>query len=412
MAHLGRKRYFLGRQPILDQNQEIVGYELLFRAADHEAAEFIDHDVATASVISNALAGFGFRDVLGDKLGFINVNLELFYSELLEILPTDQTVLELLELIELDDRVMERCLELKEKGFKLALDDHLYSPEFAGMYRIIDIVKLDILEIPPGDLQRIATSLREFPVRLLAEKVETADQYETCLAMGFDLFQGYFFERPEVLKRQCLETSQLDMLRLLDSLTKEVEIDDIEHIFRQSTTLSYHLLTLVNSVNIGLREKIRSLRHAITILGVDKLRRWVQLALFATADSRGVNNPLLEMAAVRGRFMEYLIMERHRLPRGSDLVESAFMTGIFSLLDILFETSMEAIVAGLSLSDDVADALLKREGEMGALLSLAETLEQANFGEVQDLLEACGITIDEMMDAQLSAYNWRASVTA
>lgn len=402
----------MGRQPILDCNQEIVGYELLFRATDHESADFIDHDVATASVITSALGGFGFRELLGDKLGFININLELFYSELLEVLPSDQTVLELLEFIELDDRARERCLELKEKGFKLSLDDHLYSPEFAKMYRIIDIVKLDILEIPPEELRRVIISLREFPVRLLAEKVETADQYDTCLVLGFELFQGYFFERPEVLKRKCLDTSQLEMLQLLDSLTKEVNIDTIEEIFRQSSTLAFHLLTLVNSVNTGLREKIRSLRHAITILGIDKLRRWVQLALFATADRRGVNNPLLEMAAVRGRFMECLIMERHQLPRGADLVEAAFMTGIFSLLDVLFESSMEAIVSGLSLSDDISDALLKREGELGMLLSLAETLEQTNFGEVEELLDVSGFTIEEMTDAQLSAYNWRAGITS
>ncbi len=404
----GRKRYFLGRQPILDRNQEIIGYELLFRAADHETANFTDHDVATASVITSALGGFGFRELLGDKLGFININQELFYSDLLEVLPTDQTVLELLELIELDDRVRERCLELKGMGFQLSLDDHLYAPEFSDMYRIIDIVKLDILEIPTEELQPVINSLREFPLRLLAEKVETADQYKTCLAMGFDLFQGYFFERPEVLKRKCLETSQLEMLQLLDSLTKEADIDKIEEIFRQSTTLAFHLLTLVNSVNIGLREKIRSLRHAITILGTEKLRRWVQLALFATADNRGIKNPLLEMAAVRGRFMECLIMERHQLPRGADLVEAAFMAGIFSLLDILFETSMEAIVSGLSLSDNISDALLKREGELGMLLSLAEMLEQTNFGEVEELLDVSGITIEVMIDAQLSAYNWRA----
>lgn len=406
-SKLGTKRYFLGRQPILNVNREIIGYELLFRATDTATADVIDHDAATASVISNALAGFGFREVLGDKIGFINVNLEIFYSDLLEILPTDQTVLELLELMHLDDRVRERCLELKAKGFRLSLDDHSYAPEFAEMYRIVDIIKLDILEIPPEDLQGIVSALKQYPLQLLAEKVETEGQFEACLAMGFDLFQGYFFERPEVMKRNCLESSQLEMLKLLNSLTNETEIGEIEDIFRQSTTLSFHLLTLVNSVNTGLREKIRSLRHAITILGINKLRHWVQLALYATADSRGVNNPLLEMAAVRGRMMENLVMHRQGL---CDMVEAAFMTGIFSLLDILFDASMDTIVKGLSLSEDISGALLNRDGKLGQLLSLAETIEQTNFGGVEELLEISGITVDELFDAQMAAFNWKQSV--
>jgi EAL and modified HD-GYP domain-containing signal transduction protein len=223
--------------------------------------------------------------------------------------------------------------------------------------------------------------------------------------MGFNLFQGYFFERPEVMKRNCLDAPKLEMLKLLDSLTDDAEIGNLEEIFRQSPTLSYHLLTLVNSVNTGLRQKIRSLRHAITILGIDSLRRWVQLALYATADSRGINNPLLEMAAVRGRLMETLVMRRRGL---CDMVEAAFMAGIFSLLDVLFDVPMEDIVSGLSLSEEIASALLMRHGDLGLLLSLAETLEQANFGAVESLLAVSGITIEELFDAQLDAYNWKS----
>ena len=405
-------KFFLGRQPILDSQQEIVGYELLFRSTERNVSEYESQDQASMSVIASALAGFGFREVLGDKLGFINVTEEVLLSDMVEILPHEQTILELLESVRLSGVVRERCRDLKSKSFRIALDDHIYAPEHEGLYCFVDVVKIDILETPRELLPEIVTALRRFPVKLLAERVETVGQFQDCLELGFDLFQGYFFARPVVLNRKGLEPSQIVMLRLLSCLRDEAELDEIQDVFRNAPELSYNLLKLVNSVHIGLREKIKSLRHAIMILGLDKLRRWVQLAAFASSDSRGINNPLLEMAAVRGRLMEYLIMERYGLRRGSDPVEAAFMTGILSLMDTLFETSLEEILKELHLSDEVVSALLYRQGELGTLLALAETLEQANFGEVQELVEKTDIPLAMLLAAQLDAFNWRASVMA
>jgi len=407
-----QNKFFLGRQPVLDLQQEIVGYELLFRSTERNVSEYESQDQASMSVIASALAGFGFRQVLGDKLGFINITEEVLLSDMVEILPNEQTILELLESVRLSGAVRERCRELKAKGFRIALDDHIYAPENEELYRFVDIVKIDILETPGEMLPDIVSALRHFPIKLLAERVETVGQFQDCLELGFNLFQGYFFARPVVLNRKGLEPSHVVMLRLLSCLRDEADLDEIQDIFRTAPELSYNLLKLVNSVHIGLREKIRNLRHAIMILGLDKLRRWVQLAAFASSDSRGINNPLLEMAAVRGRLMEYLIMERYGLPRGSDPVEAAFMTGILSLMDTLFETSLEDILKELHLSDEVVSALLCREGELGTLLALAETLEQANFGEVQELVERTDIPLAMLLAAQLDAFNWRASVMA
>lgn len=406
--------YFMARQPILNRRREIVGYELLFRSTSRNAATIVSHDIASASVISNVLAGFGFAEVLGDKIGFINVNQPLFFSELLEILPHNQTVLELLEFVTLDERAMERCLKLKKMGFRLSLDDHFYMSELEEFYKIVDIVKLDILQIPPDELAGMVTRLLRTPVQLVAEKVETADQFEACQKMGFHLFQGFFFQRPEMLQRDCLEPAELEMLQLLERLRHNPETNEIEDIFRRSPSLAFHLLKLVNSVNIGLRQKINSLRHAITLIGLDKLRHWVHLALFATADNqnRGLNNPLLEMAAVRGRLMEHLVMQRQSVPRGYELAEAAFMTGIFSLFDVLFEVSMEVIIEGLNLTGEITRALLRRGGDLGQLLALAEMVEQANFGEVERLLIAVDISVEELVDAQMEAFNWRGMMAA
>ena len=261
------ENFFLGRQPILNRRQEIIGYELLFRATTVNRAEFDSHSQACNNVITNALTTFGLQEVLGGKFGFINVYLGLFLSELLELLPIGQSVLELLETIKLDDHVAERCRELKKLGFKLALDDHVYKPEYHDFYTIVDYVKIDILDTGAEELPEIVRKLSQWPVKLVAEKVETFEQFETCAGLGFDYFQGYFFARPVVLNKKRLDVSGRAMLMLLQQLTQYAPLEEIEQTFKENPSLSYNLLRLVNSVAIGMREKIKTIRHAILMLG-------------------------------------------------------------------------------------------------------------------------------------------------
>jgi len=404
------EKFFLGRQPILDRTQEIVGYELLFRAADIDHAEFETYTHAVTSVISRALASFGIHEVLGEKFGFINIHLDLLLSEMLELLPIGQTVLELLEIIQLDDQVIKRCRELKEIGFTLALDDHEFSPANVEIYSVVDIIKIDILTTGMDALPEMIRQLRNFPVKILAEKVETVEQFQICHDLGIDLFQGYFFARPVVLNRRKIDVSGLAMLKLLQQLTEEATVDQIEQTFKENPSLSYNLLRLVNSVAMGMREKIKTLRHAITMLGINQLRRWTQLSLFSGHDSRGLNHPLLEMAAVRGRLMENMVRQVTGRSQSDELAEAAFMVGILSLLDVLFETPMEEILSSLNLDEKVSTALLERKGDLGKMLMLAEKLEVTDFAAVKVLLKECGVTLDQLLTAQLEAFNWRSSI--
>ncbi|MDK9717905.1 MAG: HDOD domain-containing protein [Trichlorobacter sp.] len=411
MAMEPELKFFIGRQPILDVKQQIFGYELLFRAASHHTtAQFESQAQASASVISSALSDFGLQDVLGDKFGFLNITAGVLHSEMLELLPIEQSVLEILETIELDDNVRLRCSELKAMGFKIALDDHIYAPEHSAFYKMVDIIKVDIMATDPLELPGIAANLRKYPVQLLAERVETIEVFEQCLKCGFELFQGYFFERPVIIGQKRIDPSGIAMMKLLQQLNEDWDINEVEDTFRENPSLTFNLLKLVNSVMIGLREKIKNIRHAIMILGINHLRRWVQLALFAGKDDRGLNSPLLEMAAVRGRLMELLIMQRTGQSRTSDLVETAFLTGILSLLDALYETPMEHVVESLNLSEDMADALLRREGQLGQFLELAEKLEKTDFVAVQELLNTLSISLDQLLAAQLDAFNWRNSI--
>lgn len=404
------EKFFLGRQPILDRNQEIVGYELLFRSADMDHAVFESYSHACSSVITHALSSFGMNEVLGGKFGFINVPLGLLLSELLELLPIGQTVLELLEMIKLDAQVLERCRELKEMGFLLALDDHEFDEANNEIYYVVDIIKIDILLTGMDRLPEVVKQLRTYPVKLLAEKVETVEQFKICYDLGFELFQGYFFARPVVLNRRNIDVSGLALLKLLQQLTIGASIDLIEITFKENPSLSYSLLRLVNSVAIGTREKIKTLRHAILQIGIKPLRRWTQLSLFAVHDARSMNNPLLEMAAVRGRLMEIMLKQMAGRNATDEEAEAAFMVGILSLLDVLFETPMEEIIASMNLDDDVTSALLRREGQLGNLLVLSEKLEVTDFDAVTVLLGRCGVTLDQLLTAQLEAFNWRSVI--
>ncbi|GFO68985.1 cyclic diguanylate phosphodiesterase [Geomonas limicola] len=406
------EKFFLGRQPILNKAQQIVGFELLFRSAESlAAANFRDTHAASASVIVNALSDFGFQDVLGRHKGFFNVTREMLMSDAVELLPKDQVVIELLETILLDTEVVARCRDLKAQGFTLALDDHVYSPDFATIYHIVDIVKLDVLGVEREEIARCVDGLRAWPLVLLAEKVESAEQYGICAQLGFDLFQGYYFARPVVLKQNRLDVGKLTMLQLMQQVMAESDLAEIEETFKKNPGLTFNLLRLVNSVAIGLRVRIKTLRHALMVLGREQLKRWITLALYATSDSGGAQSPLLEIAAMRGKLLEVLV-QAGAAGEVQEVADRAFMAGILSLIDVLFEVSMSELVTKLNLVDDVRDALLARTGPLGELLLLAEKLEQADFPAVNRHMEQCGISLDQLLAAQLETITWSDRLNA
>lgn len=396
----------------MNRAQQIVGFELLFRSAESLlAASFLDTHAASASVIVNALSDFGFQDVLGRNQGFFNVSYDMLMSDAVELLPKEQVVIELLESIMADQEVVARCRTLKSLGFKLALDDHIYSPSFHEIYHMVDIVKLDVLEIPPGELAGMVGKLRAWPLTLLAEKVESAEQYAACSELGFDLFQGYYFARPVVLRQNKVDVAKLTMLQLMEQVMAETEISEIEETFKQNPGLTYNLLRLVNSVAIGLRVRIKTLRHALMVLGLEQLKRWITLALYANNDSSGAQSPLLQIAAMRGKLMELLVQSLPN-PGGRELSDRAFMAGILSLIDVLFEVSMVELVEKLNLVDDVRAALLDRSGVLGRLLLLAGKLEQADFAGVNEHLGECGLTLDQLLAAQVETIAWSDRLSA
>jgi c-di-GMP-related signal transduction protein len=403
-------KLFLGRQPILDRQQNLIAYEILFRSADVATANVSDVSQASASVILDSLSSFGLDDVIGRQRGFFNVHRDMLMSDALELLPKDKVVLELLETITPDAEVAARCYDLKTRGFSLALDDHTYDPDYELLYPSMDIVKVDILATGMERLPADLAALRRWPMRMLAEKVESQEVFKACFDLGFDFFQGYYFARPTVLNRRRVDLSGLTLIKLLNQVIAEAEVEEIENTFRQNPDMAYTLLRLVNSVALGLRERIKTLRHAIVILGRKQLLRWAQLALFATKSNPDAPSPLLEIAALRGRLLELLVERDGKGTADREMADRAFMTGILSLVDVLFETSMEQVVGELNLTEDVRAALLKREGPLGELLRVAESLEETDLGELTQLLERAHVDAGTLVDAHLSAIQWTGSL--
>lgn len=405
------QKYLIGRQPILNRDEQICAYELLFRSAQSlTEANVSDASQATASVILNTMAGFGVKQILGKHLGFINLELDILMSDSLELLPKEMVVLELLETLEVTPTLIKRCRELKEAGFVLALDDHDYDPIYEELYQIIDIVKVDLMATPVDTIGAAIECYRNYQFKLLAEKVESKEEFLKCLDLGFDYFQGYYFAKPAVIEKKKIDEGGAALLKLMRQLMDDAEMEEVEKTFRSSPGLTYKLLLLVNSVSFVGLQKIQTVRHAISMLGRAQIKRWVQLALFATDDSHAMENPLLDMAAVRGGFMEQMATACPPLRGNREAADQAFMTGILSLLESLYDIPMRQIAEELNLSDDVQQALVSREGIYGNLLALAEALEQVDFAKASELLAALSIPYNTVMDAQMRAYNWQASM--
>jgi EAL and modified HD-GYP domain-containing signal transduction protein len=399
--------FWLGRQPILDLTGNTVAYELLFRSGDTGAANVVDDRVATSTVISHAFSELGLASVLGQCRGFINFDAALLTSDVIELLPPERTMIELLETVEITTEVIERCRDLRSRGFSFALDDVVQlDAAHAPILPLVDVIKVDIKETAADILPSLVTNVRTLPrrVKLLAEKVDTREQADYCRQLGFELFQGYFFARPVVLQGRRADPSRSVLLHLLQQSVGDAGNAEIEATFKQAPELSYKLMRLVNSVGIGSRYEIRSLSHALVILGRRQLQRWLQVLLFAHHGAGDFPSPLLHMAAARGKFLELLCEQRREL---QELCDQAFMTGILSLLDTLLEMPMQEAIADIALPAVVREALLGKHGPLGQMLRLAEALERSENEQVASLLEAHDLCSTALLpQLQIAALSW------
>lgn len=398
---------FVGRQPIVDRDRHVVAYELLFRSSvTAEVADFDEVGRAAVRVMVNTFASLGMDAVLGKALGFFNLTEELLLSESIEALPRERVVLEVLEDVPATDAVVARCRALRAAGYEIALDDWLPDDPRAALLPHASIVKVDLPGVESRALRGLVRSLRDHDVRLLAEKVETAAEFEACAKLGFDLFQGYFFARPIVLEGADLDATRATLLQVLQQISCEAETDALVESFKHDAKLGLNLLRLVNTAGRSARVRLDTIEAAVRHLGRQQLGRWVAILLYAQGAEANMNNPLLTAAAHRGRLMELLVGASGTGAPDESRAERAFLVGMLSLAEALLGRPLDRLVEELRLADELASALVAREGQLGAMLQLAESVERGEIEKFEPELEGCGLDLGALQTIDNQAYAW------
>ena len=393
---------FIGRQPIMDEKQQIIGYELFFRhSAEAESAVFEDEFKAYSSVLMNTIGGIDMQWLLGDKLAFINVNEAMLKSEFLELMPPKRTVLEILRTVTPSAETVERCQNLREQGFKIALDNPHLSAETSPLLPCADYIKIDVQTLSSAELQKAYNELHASSVKMIAEKVETDAQFEDCKRVGFRLFQGFHFARPETFTSKVINASFDSVLNILNTVSQDGEIKDIEAGFKKDTALSFKLLRYINSVGFGLSCEIQSINHALTILGRKQLYRWLTL-LMVTAGENSTPPALMKTSITRGRLTELLgesYFEKHDR-------DNLFIVGVFSLLDAILKMPMETVLEKIQLPETVSEALLTRSGIYGPFLQLTEACEDSDNKRILEIAELLQFDATKVNECHIAALAW------
>lgn len=405
------KEFFLARQPILNREQELFAYELLFRSAVVESANVTDDVAATASVIAH-VSELGMENVIGASLGFINVDAAVLFSDIIHFLPKQHVVLEILETVRVTDRLLERVSELVRAGYMFALDDVVAeSDDVQRLLPLAEIIKIDLNAISRSDMARLSARFKSSGKKLLAEKVENLDQFQDCLDLGFDYFQGYYFARPFVMSGKALSPSQMAVMQLMAQVVSQGDIAEIENRIKQDASLVLMLLRLVNTPAAGIGRHIDSLRQALDLLGREQLQRWLQILLYADpGKAKGPISPLLALATTRGKLLE--LMAEKIDPGNRHMAGAAFTVGIMSLMDALFDLPMEKILERFPMAGEIKQALLSRSGIYGDMLMLVERVEHLNgsAAAVTPLLRKLNLSVDEFYALQLKAFEWSDTV--
>lgn len=405
--------FFLARQPILSREQSVSAYELLFRHAKSDVAVVTDDRAATASVISH-MAELGLDNVLGSRRGFVNVDAATLSSDFIRFLPHEKVVLEILEKVEATPKMVKRVAALAEQGFSFALDDVVTdSANLRKFLPHVAVVKIDIQGMAQDTLHSLAQTFKAEGKTLLAEKVETLEEFAYCHELGFDLFQGYYFARPALLSGKKLTPSQITIMHLIVLLACDANNAEVEQAIKEDAAVYLLLLRLVNTPGQGVTKRIDSLSMALMVLGRRQLQRWLQIMLYAdSGKSAGHVAPLLLMATARARLLELASLHCH--PRDKDRASAAFTVGILSLMDALFCQPMAQILDRVPVGEEIRQALLQRQGPYGPLLALVESSERDNAAEEEcrALLHQFGISLTEWNALQWQAFEWSEEVVA
>lgn len=407
------KDFFLARQPVLNRDQRLFAYELMFCNAKSGNIQNNSTMSTTATVIEHA-AELGLSHVTGGSIGFITIDGAMVLSDIVKFLPPAKFVLVLSHTIELTYEVVEHVKELTKLGFVFAIDTFsLKTPNIQSVLSSVSYIRVDIHRIPIEKLSILVGQLKPLNKKLLAQKIDNHAAFKACHDAGFELFQGTYFSKPMILSGKKIAPSYIAVVKLMELLMSDAESSEIEKVIKQNAALGLNLLRMVNTPAAGFHHRIDSIRHALVVIGRRQLQRWLQILLYAANDKKQhLPSPLLLAATTRGKLLE--LMAEKLKPQNRTIADIAFTVGIMSHMDALFGVSMDDLLSQFTVADEVKDALLTRTGFCGELLKLVECLEQMEekSEELLPVLNSLHLTVENLYALQIAAFDWTSQISA
>jgi len=396
-------KFFVARQPIFTAQMRVWGYELLFRhGEDIEEAVFEDGDQATTQLIADGY-NLTVRGIRQGAKALVNFPRRMLVGEAPYVLPADQCVVEILETVTPEPEVMNACLELKKRGYALALDDFEGEPGFEPLCELVDIIKVDVLGKTPAQVRAIVDGVKKYDATLLAEKVENHDIFKVCRSLGFTYFQGFFFNRPEIIRGRKLSASQVNKIKLLKELSApEVGSSRLVEIIQTDLSISYRLLKYINSAFFGLQIKVTSIPRAVSMLGTRNLRQWLQVVILSDVNTEDKAHELVRISVQRARFL-HLLAAGHPVPFDQD---GMFLLGFFSLLDAILDQSMGLVLEEIPLDPAIKLALVDQDDPNAAWIGLLDEIDRSNWPRLTRKAEQLGIPITLVNRLSAEASIW------
>jgi c-di-GMP-related signal transduction protein len=393
---------YVARQPILDMNKNVIAYELLFRDGKSNSFPNIDPNQATSNILTNNHLTLGVEQVTGDLPAYINFHAETIIRRFPSFLDPKKMVIEILEDIEISSQLVESVKSLKEKGYTLALDDFDFDPKWDVLFPYIDIIKVDVLAFSLLEISKLVRKIPEMKITLLAEKVETLEQFEKLKMLGFTLFQGYFFAKPEMLKQRKITTTKQKILDLIGEASKVVlDNDVISEIFSTDPGLTYKLLRFINSPTYGNNQEITSLKHALIYIGELELKKFI--TLLALSDlSEGKCDEVMRLSLIRAKFCE--LISQTKLDEVNP--PKAFLTGILSMIDGILDHDLEFVLNALPIHAEIKSALRNDNNYLNDYLTLAKLIEKGCWQESEALSNKINLTADYCFKEYQEALTW------
>lgn len=392
---------YVARQPIFDCKMNIYGYELLYRRSMNNFYEGLDDNQATAELINNTFLVMQLDELTSGAKAFINFSEELLEKEIPLLLPKQKIVVEILERVQITDKLINLCKKLKQQGYVLALDDFVFHESYHRLIEISDIIKIEFNAISLQQQKRLIERYKG-KVKFLAEKVETREEFKEALKMGYDYFQGYFFSKPVIIKSRGVEGLNNNFLKILEELNQqEPNYQTITEIIERDLGISYKLLRLANSICLGAKHEIVSIKQALVRLGTSELKKWVYLIMMKEVQTVE-NKELIRLSLVRAKLMELLALDIGIKQKRLEL----FLTGLFSEINILLNRDMKEIVKDLPLTKEVKGALLGHDNQLRDILDNIIAYEMLNWREEQGKETFLNISRERFMRAYIEALKW------